>query len=220
MAKQKKRKKRVQKPRLSKKDRGLYALVFFPCIIVVLLSLQSVTRFSVFLLRMLYGTETLYAELDFGAWLVLALISFFVFGISGVIMHEYAISLRIPFREYFGGKNEKAKKQRKKFLLSFVVLALMTVGLFYASAQSCVIASPEAVTHYRCTEPDEVLFDYDKVDSVHISLEERNFRMVGGFVVSRHGYDLVLRGFRRSRYIRICRGWLCGRLCAHRNLFG
>lgn len=191
MAKQKKKK--SKKIQLSRKEKSKFSAFFFIWIVILIVLLNFRNDIYSVLVKLIYGKNIFYAEPKIGFFLILTAILFLAGIILFISFYESAISLRIPFKEYFSGKSSKSKKQIQHFLICFSVWFILLAGAFLLSAGSCTIANTDGLLDCNLLKEDTtVIFQYDDVKQVNVSLDYRNFAMANGLLVHPSGYDLVI----------------------------
>lgn len=190
MAKQKKKK--FKKPQLNKKDKACFNALFGALIVIYLLIFEFHNSIYFFVLKLIYGEEITYAQPKIGFFLILTVLLFLIGLISFIGFFDSALRLRVSFKEYFSGKNLKAKRQLKHFLLCGGIWFALITATFWFSAGSCTVANDTAIIECNLLKEDKVVCEYENARQVNVFLEYRSFSMVNGWIVQPSGYDLVV----------------------------
>lgn len=189
MAKQKKRKKKRHN-RISKKSKTLFSLLSLPSFVIGYIALLLSSRIFYELVKLLFNKDALYCRYSFNGFTIVLAILFFIVIIFGPLWCHNATSLRIEFKEYFSGKCEKANKQIKRTIISFIVLCVLFVTSLCFQIPSRIVATTDCITEYHLVKQD-IKINYDEIQSATVEYRKDHVALgrAGSSVTT---YDIVI----------------------------
>lgn len=185
--------KRKKKPQLSKKEIFKFSLSFCIIIMAFLLVLIVFREDIYFLaLKSAHGHDIYYAEPTISFWLVLTVILLVIGIIILVCFYEIALQLGMPFKEFFKKSNRTATKYLKRFAVTILIWFVVIGCTFFLSLQYANIADDSGFVKTSLFHSNEIVFTYDSIQRVDVSIEYESLYMINGLLVNPGRYVLVI----------------------------
>ncbi|MDE6110799.1 MAG: hypothetical protein K2F65_02660 [Eubacterium sp.] len=178
MAKQKKRKKK-RHIRISKKSKTLFSLLILPTFVISYITLLLSSRIFYGLVKLLFNKDALYCGYLFNDFTIVLAILLLIGILFAFPWHSKATSLRIEFKEYFSGKNEKANKQIKQTIIAFIILCVLFVTFTGFQISTRIVATTDCITEYHLAMQDTEI-SYNEIQSAKVEYRKDHVPLRAG----------------------------------------
>ena len=189
MAKQKKKKIR-KNIRISKKSKTLFSLIGIPFFVIGYFTFLFSSNLFYGLVKLLFNKDALYCGFAFNGFTIVLALLLIIGILFGFIWCNNATSLKIEFKEYFSGKIDKANKQIKRTILSFIVLCVLFLTFMCFQVSSRIVATTDCITEYHCVKQDTKI-SYSEIDSAKVEYRKGHVT-IGRPALSITTYDIVI----------------------------
>ncbi len=167
MAKQKK-KIRKKNPKLPKKDRKLYLIINIT-FGAVFFALGFVNFwFNNYLVFRFSPEGSIYAESKFSLFALLFGLAPFAVSFLALLNYAASTDLKIPFREYYSLKNNKANKQIKAAITAGVCIVLVWALMIPVAPRSHISINDGKAIRFFTISHEKTLFTYDEITHIKV----------------------------------------------------
>lgn len=170
MAKQKKKKKQQKDKILNYEQRKFHYLIIAPYILILLIYINY-KQVCYFCAKVFSKADQLLYQPKTSFFLILFFILLFVLMIVLGVFIDNAKKSELKFKDYFSLKNNKAKKQVRKVVITSTAIILLCALSFGLASQSKYIAEDNAVISYSLFRNRQEYIRYDDVTSVEVRAE-------------------------------------------------
>lgn len=185
MAKQKKKKKKIKRKELPKKDKILYFITSnIPTAVIFVLSILGDIYFKKIINKLFYDENILYSQPLTNGITVLLLLLLLASG----LIHYFTLSTSdISFKDYIIMKSDVGRRILKFFTIYFTVLCIAIGICSYLQIYSRRDADNDKIYNNHLIASDTVT-EYKEIDSAKLYVAEKHHRIRSSYIY----YDAVV----------------------------
>lgn len=185
MAKQKKKKKKIKRKELPKKDKILYFITSnIPTAVIFVLSILGDIYFKKIINKLFYDENILYSQPLTNGITVLLLLLLLA---SGLIHYFTLSTYDISFKDYIIMKSDVGRRILKFFTIYFTVLCIAIGICSYLQIYSRRDADNDIIYNNHLIASDTVT-EYKEIDSAKLYVAEKHHRIRSSYIY----YDAVV----------------------------
>lgn len=176
MAKQKKKKKKIKRKELPKKDKILYFITSnIPTAVIFVLSILGDTYFKKIINKLFYDENILYSQPLVNGVTVLLFLLLLLLLASGLIHYFTLLTFDISFKDYIIMKSDVGRRILKFFTIYFTVLCIAIGICSYFQIYSRRDADTNKIYNYHLIAADTVT-EYEEIDGAKLYVAEKYHR--------------------------------------------
>lgn len=176
MAKQKKKKKKIKRKELPKKDKILYFITSnIPTAVIFVLSILGDIYFKKIINKLFYDENILYSQPLVNGVTVLLFLLLLLLLASGLIHYFTLSTFDISFKDYIIMKSDVGRRILKFFTIYFTVLCIAIGICSYFQIYSRRDADNDKIYNYHLIASDTVT-EYEEIDGAKLYVAEKYHR--------------------------------------------
>lgn len=176
MAKQKKKKKKIKRKELPKKDKILYFITSnIPTAVIFVLSILGDIYFKKIINKLFYDENILYSQPLVNGITVLLFLLLLLLLASGLIHYFTLLTFDISFKDYIIMKSDVGRRILKFFTIYFTVLCIAIGICSYFQIYSRRDADNDKIYNYHLIASDTVT-EYEEIDGAKLYVAEKYHR--------------------------------------------
>ena len=176
MAKQKKKKKKIKRKELPKKDKILYFITSnIPTAVIFVLSILGDIYFKKIINKLFYDENILYSQPLVNGVTVLLFLLLLLLLASGLIHYFTLLTFDISFKDYIIMKSDVGMRILKFFTIYFTVLCIAIGICSYFQIYSRLDADNDKIYNYHLIASDTVT-EYEEIDGAKLYVAEKYHR--------------------------------------------